>query len=422
MGKHPGRNCDHAGALLAYNRLLGAVRRGGHEIRARTARKPFEPDQRRVVTPPGVVGGRLRREAGTMHRIDTLRECFRHNDWARDKLLGLSQGLSDEQLDRPFEMGPGSQRATLRHLCGAERVWLERWRGAEQPQFPRSRTIDAIDDLWRAFRDLATARNADLATLADDELQRPVSYTDQDGQTHANPLADILLHVCNHGVHHRAQALNMLRQLGLKVPGLGYLFMKCERPTLRLERQTIETLKEMGFDVKQTPEPPAAYDLDTIRVYYRYGEWAFRRVVASASSLTDDQLDRSFEIGLGSLRKTLLHIRDAEQYWLDNWTKGSTPGIEELPITTSIDELAALFEQTAEGRSTFLGRQSSDDLQRPITVQPALGKKLAFRLGEAVLQVCCHGTHHRAQALNMLRQIDAEVPALDYVVWRSEKA
>ena len=64
-----------------------------------------------------------------MSTLDIHRALFVHNDWARDKLLALASGLSDEELDRAVDMGLGSLRATLGHLRGAGRVWLERCRG-----------------------------------------------------------------------------------------------------------------------------------------------------------------------------------------------------------------------------------------------------------------------------------------------------
>ncbi|MCC6360105.1 MAG: hypothetical protein IT450_15280, partial [Phycisphaerales bacterium] len=39
-----------------------------------------------------------------------------------------------------------------------------------------------------------------------------------------------------------------------------------------------------------------------------------------------------------------------------------------------------------------------------------------FPLGVTMLQLCCHGTHHRAQCLNMLRHVGATAPPLDVAV------
>ena len=347
----------------------------------------------------------------------TLRGLFAHNDWARDKLMTLASELADEQLDRPFEMGPGSLRETLRHLYGAKRIWYERWQGSEQPRFPRSRALTAMGDLWQAFRDLAAARNTYLDTLGQADRQRPVTYTNPEGATHTFPLGDLMLHVCNHGFHHRAQALNMLRHNGVKVPGLDYLFMRVEQPTVGYDQPTRAKLCELGLNAGETTAPAPQLDLDTTGVWFRYCDWAADRVYAIAEKLSDEQLDREFEIGLGRLRKTLLHIRDGEQWWYENWTIGPDSGFQDLPETTPVGELRSLYRGIGEQRNAYLERLNDDDLQRVVAAEVRPGVRLSFRLGESLLQLCGHGTHHRAQALNMLRQLGADLPELDYIVW-----
>jgi len=350
-----------------------------------------------------------------MSRCETLLECFRYSDWARDKLLELATGLTAAQLDEPFEMGAGSLRATLQHLYGAERVWFERWQGTPQPQFPPARDLPAVEDLSRAWHALGQARDHRLLTLADDGLETAVQYTNPDGQRRSVPLGDILLHVGNHGVHHRAQALNMLRRLGVKVPGLDYLFIKCERPTIEYEAGERAALRAMGFAVSEQVVPSPPWDLGTIRAYYRYNDWAQQRVLAAAEPLGDVDLDRPFEIGLGTLRRTLLHLRDAEQWWLDNWTRDAPGAFAQLPESTTMAELKGVFTQTAAARNAHLAGLTNEALQRVTAAEVRPGVRLRFRLGETMLQLCAHGTHHRAQALNMLRHVAAPTPPLDYV-------
>lgn len=36
---------------------------------------------------------------------------------------------------------------------------------------------------------------------------------------------------------------------------------------------------------------------------------------------------------------------------------------------------------------------------------------------EALMQLCTHGTHHRAQLVNMLRQAGRQVPESDLIAW-----
>lgn len=350
-------------------------------------------------------------------RTKTIRALFVHNDWARDKLLALARELTDAQLDHPFEIGPGSLRATLRHLYGAERIWFERWLAREQPRFPQSRTITAIDDLWNAFRNLATARNDFVAGLDHSDLRREIAFTDTAERNRSEPLAELLLHLCNHGFHHRAQALNMLRHLGAKASGLDYLFMKIEQPPVEYEPAVRQQLEAMGVPIRDTLTPPDRLDLPTIKTYYRYGDWAFQRVLAIAIKLSDEQIDHPFEIGTGSLHKTLLHIRDGEQWWYDIWTEGPRRSFDGLPADTPLAELSALFAETVANRNAYLQNLADADLERIATVEARPGLTLSCGIGESMLQLCGHGTHHRAQALNMLRHLGAEVPPLDYYDW-----
>ncbi|HEY7513511.1 MAG TPA: DinB family protein, partial [Vicinamibacteria bacterium] len=53
-------------------------------------------------------------------------------------------------------------------------------------------------------------------------------------------------------------------------------------------------------------------------------------------------------------------------------------------------------------------------LLSPVTVEPAPGAPLIFRVGESVMQLPTHGTHHRAQALAILRALGAEAPEVSY--------
>ena len=347
--------------------------------------------------------------------MSTLRELFAHNDWARDKLMTLAAGLSEAQLDQPFEIGCGAVRESLRHLYGAERIWFERWQGGDLPQYPHSRDIVAMDELWSAFRALAAARDAQLDALAEGDLQHAVTYTDPHGQRRTVALGDLLLHVCNHGFHHRAQVLNMLRRLGVTVSGLDFLFMKLERPTVAQEPAVREQMRELGRQVAEGAMTPQPLDLAAIRPYFAYADWATERLHATAEELNDEQLDRSFEMGLGTLRKTLLHIRDGEAWWHENWTSPSPGEFPKLGESTSIAELKSLFRETTDKRNAYIETLRDEDLQRVVTAEVRPGVTLRFRLGESLLQLCGHGTHHRAQALNMLRRLGAEVPALDYV-------
>jgi len=116
------------------------------------------------------------------------------------------------------------------------------------------------------------------------------------------------------------------------------------------------------------------------------------------------------------LRKTLLHIRFAEQWWLDNWTLGPGRPFPELPESMPVSELRGLFNTTASKRNSFLANLNDADLHSPVEAHPRPNVKRVFPLGVTLLQLCGHGVHHRAQAVNMLRRLGAEPLELDYMM------
>lgn len=356
-----------------------------------------------------------------MSRASMLLELYAHADWGREKVFSAVRDLPDDVLDRQFAMGLGSLREALKHIYGAERLWCERLGLVQPGDFPRTNKLATVGDWRDASSGLAEVRNARIAPLSDQALVEVVAYQDSKGNPYAGRRGDILLHVANHGVHHRAQVLNMLRHVGVKLIGQDYLFMKLERPTTVLAPEVAAQIRTAGFVVGGELFEPVALSLAMLEDCFAYGDWAVEHVLASAAPLEAELLDRPFEMGLGTLRKTLLHIRDAEQWWLQNWTGSPPAEFPKLGEQTSLAELRTLYETTAAARNTFLKSLAEDDLARTVSafVRPELDLK--YRIGESMIQLWMHGTHHRAQALNMLRQLGVEPPGLDLILWAREQ-
>lgn len=120
--------------------------------------------------------------------------------------------LSDAQLDHPFAMGPGSIRAALMHNLGAVRVWADQFaRRPARPWLPDEGplTIEAMEAIAEVLYDDWD----EIVTRfpLDETLERTRS-----GVVQRFTRAHILVHTTTHSVHHRAQIINMLRQIGVE--------------------------------------------------------------------------------------------------------------------------------------------------------------------------------------------------------------
>jgi len=136
-----------------------------------------------------------------------------HNAWANRQLLEACAKLSEEQFHKPFDMGPGSLHDTCTHIIGTMRAWGDMLAGRKQR--PR------LEGEKRTVQELQTPHDevaADLEAAAKaGELDTTVTG-ERGGRTYTFMRGAVLTHVTTHGMHHRAQCVNMLRHLGADIP------------------------------------------------------------------------------------------------------------------------------------------------------------------------------------------------------------
>lgn len=158
-----------------------------------------------------------------MSQLQMIRRLFSYSDWANGALLSAARTLTDDALDRPFDMGVGSLRRTLIHLYNGEFVWFHRWQEKLETPWPGEDERVSVATIEERFRRVWAERDAYLLTLTDEKLAAKTRYRDSYGNLYRTVLSDMLMQTCVHSTHHRAQAANMLRQLGAGSIELDYM-------------------------------------------------------------------------------------------------------------------------------------------------------------------------------------------------------
>lgn len=149
-----------------------------------------------------------------MRESDLLQILLSHDRWASGQLLDACGRLTADQFHRRFDIGPGSLHETLTHMIAAMAAWTESLAGAEpRPRLDddgQHRTPEQLRALLEeAFREFsAEARRR--------PLEEPVTRRMRNGKTIELTRGAVVAQVTTHGMHHRAQCLNMLRQLGVQ--------------------------------------------------------------------------------------------------------------------------------------------------------------------------------------------------------------
>lgn len=172
---------------------------------------------------------------------DPLVVLLRHDRWATARVIEGCAGVNAEEWRRGFDMGLGTLEATLTHMVAAQRRWADRI--AERELRPM---------LEVPAGGLTAAEVAELHAEAADDLERVAAAAREQGLERQVTVrfgrvdyvftkGVALVHAATHGMHHRAQCLNMLRRLGRtelegNLPHVGAVDWQAEVETGQLAR------------------------------------------------------------------------------------------------------------------------------------------------------------------------------------------
>jgi uncharacterized damage-inducible protein DinB len=145
-----------------------------------------------------------------MHTSDPTDILLNHDRWATQQILNACSALTHEQFHQRFEMGPGSLHDTTTHILGAMRGWGDLLAGREfRPRLEGAER--SVPELLALLEEVT----ADFAASAKDHPLDELVTRSRDGKSYTFTRGGVITHVMTHGMHHRAQCLNMLRHLGV---------------------------------------------------------------------------------------------------------------------------------------------------------------------------------------------------------------
>lgn len=163
--------------------------------------------------------------------LDALRRLMAYSDWANGAVLNGALACTDDELDRPLEIGPGAGtlRRVLTHTWAGEATWLRRWREEPDVPWPNESERLSVSELRTRFERVWAEREAFVRGVGSERLLREQVYRDSRGSLFRATLLDMLLQGITHSTHHRAQGVNALRRLGKPAPEVDYM-MHVRRP------------------------------------------------------------------------------------------------------------------------------------------------------------------------------------------------
>lgn len=153
-----------------------------------------------------------------------------------------------------------------------------------------------------------------------------------------------------------------------------------------------------------------------------YNIWANQKIMEVILALPDEKQVAEVPSSFNSLYKTILHMWDAESAW---WQRMKLQERLVIPSEnfngTMKDVINGLMQQSNQWLDWI---SSASDIALDHVFQYQNSKKEQFKqpIYQMVLHIFNHGTYHRGQLINMLRQLGVEkLPQTDFIIYSRGK-
>jgi len=153
--------------------------------------------------------------------VEALRHHLAYTAWASRRLVEAAALLSADELTRDFQTADHSVLGTLAHVFAGDRIWLAFALSAPVPAFltEADRSLSVLQNDWPALLE----RWQEFARGLTAESALAMVESTRQGKIYRQPLWQVVLHVVNHGTHHRGQVSGFLRTMGHTPPPLDLM-------------------------------------------------------------------------------------------------------------------------------------------------------------------------------------------------------
>jgi uncharacterized damage-inducible protein DinB len=153
-----------------------------------------------------------------------------------------------------------------------------------------------------------------------------------------------------------------------------------------------------------------------------YNTWANQLLLDSINQLPEEKQKQEVPSSFASLYKTVLHMLDAENIW---WQRMK---LQERIIRPSEnfsgdmkDAGNALLNQNRQW-AEWINNANEHQLQHVFQYHNTKKEQFKQPIYQMLLHMLNHGTYHRGQLVNMLRQLGVEkIPGTDFIAWSRRK-
>ena len=153
-----------------------------------------------------------------------------------------------------------------------------------------------------------------------------------------------------------------------------------------------------------------------IRLYTSYNVWANKQLGDVAIGLEDFDFEAELNSSFKSIKKTFLHIWDAEYIWLSRIQELQPKNIPSKFFNGTKEGLIKQMGDTSAAFDEMAACQNILSLERMIEYKLLNGDAGRSKIYESIMHCMNHSTYHRGQLVTLFRQAGVKtIPATDLI-------
>lgn len=156
---------------------------------------------------------------------------------------------------------------------------------------------------------------------------------------------------------------------------------------------------------------------EDFKLLFQFNSWANRRTMDACDSINPETFTRKLTGSFPSVRDTVVHIFAVERVWLDRWRgvwDGSFLRADEFPDMAYVRNAWTQIETDLLG---FVNALDDAGTRRIIPHKNSQGAEFKMPLWQLMQHLVNHGTYHRGQVTNQLREVGGKPIATDLVAF-----
>ena len=153
-----------------------------------------------------------------------------------------------------------------------------------------------------------------------------------------------------------------------------------------------------------------------------YNVWASRKITELILTLPEEEQKQEVPSSFKSLFNTVLHMWDAESIWWQRMKLQERILVPGQNFSGNMKDIVTGLLQQSSQWEQWISNASELSLDHVFQYQNSKKEQFKQPVYQMLLHVFNHGTYHRGQLVNILRQLGKEkIPQTDFFIWCRKK-